>query len=43
MTKCYLCAAKLKKENVNILLKELKKIKGIEKAMMFSYTGDLSE
>lgn len=32
-----------KKHYVNILLKELKKFRGVEKAMMFSYTGDLSE
>lgn len=33
----------VKKKNQNILLKELKRLEGIKKVMMFSHTGELSD
>lgn len=34
---------KIEEKNINQLLKEIKEIKGVSKAMMFSHTGELSE
>ena len=33
----------VKKKNQNMLLKELKKLEGVKKVMMFSHTGELSD
>lgn len=33
----------IKKKNQNMLLKELKKLEGVQKVMMFSHTGELSD